>query len=524
MPPVGQVFTDAQIAAGPDLHPSRVGADRIGRRRRHGEERARTDRRSRAAVDERRVERASPQGPRGPVPLTCRAAVRLLTHRLTIVGAFLFATGIASADQWPEFRGPTGQGHSAEQGLPLEWSESRNVRWKVPVPGAGWSSPVIADGRIWLTTATEGEAGKGRRNGISLRALAFDVSTGRELVNVEVFRVDRPEAINGKNSRASPTPIVDGDRVYVHFGAEGTAALSTSGEVLWRTRLAYASQHGSGGSPVLYGDRLIVNCDGNGGDAFVAALDVRTGKIRWRTERRQPADQAYSTPLVIRVGDQDQVVSVGAYRTAAYDPATGKEIWRVSYGDGFSNVPRPVYGDGLVYIATGFQQPALLAVRTDGKGDVTNTHVAWSLKRAAPYTPSPVLVRGPALCRQRRRHRVLHRRGHRGHTLAAPVAWRVFRVTRLRRRPHLFSQRGWRGDRYRRLDNVPSAGREPARWRHAGIDGRREPVDFHSHGEPPVSARIATLVRNSLESGVNSDEAISYQLSAFSSPPKHGSS
>ncbi len=213
-------------------------------------------------------------------------------------------------------------------------------------------------------------------------------------MNVEVFRVDRPEVINGKNSRASPTPIVDGDRVYVHFGAEGTAALSTSGEVLWRTRLAYASQHGSGGSPVLYRDRLIVNCDGNGGDAFVAALDVRTGKIRWRTERRQPADQAYSTPLVIRVGDQDQVVSVGAYRTAAYDPATGKEIWRVSYGDGFSNVPRPVYSDGLVYIATGFQQPALLAVRTDGKGDVTNTHVAWSLKRAAPYTPSPVLVQG----------------------------------------------------------------------------------------------------------------------------------
>jgi hypothetical protein len=148
-----------------------------------------------------------------------------LTHRLTIVGAFLFATGIASADQWPEFRGPTGQGHSAEQGLPLEWSESRNVRWKVPVPGAGWSSPVIADGRIWLTTATEGEAGKGRRNGISLRALAFDVSTGRELVNVEVFRVDRPEAINGKNSRASPTPIgctsTSGLRARPHFPRAG---------------------------------------------------------------------------------------------------------------------------------------------------------------------------------------------------------------------------------------------------------------------------------------------------------------
>jgi outer membrane protein assembly factor BamB len=218
------------------------------------------------------------------------------------------------------------------------------------------------------------------------------VNSGREVLNVEVFRVDRPTAIHGKNSRASPTPILDGDRVYVHFGSEGTAALTTTGEVLWRARLSYDSQHGSGGSPVLYRDLLIVNCDGNAGAAFVAALDRATGKIRWRTERRLPADQAYSTPLVIRVGEHDQLVSVGAYRTVAYDPASGQEVWWVSYGAGFSNVPRPVYGQGLVYIVTGFQQPALLAVRPDGRGDVTNTHVAWSSRRSAPYTPSPVLV------------------------------------------------------------------------------------------------------------------------------------
>jgi outer membrane protein assembly factor BamB len=306
--------------------------------------------------------------------------------------AIMSVTAPVVADQWPEFRGPTGQGHSEERALPLEWSETRNILWKVPVPGGGWSSPVISNGRIWLTTATEGDVAKGKRAGLSLRALAFDVETGRELVNVEVFRVERPEPMNTKNSRASPTPIVDGDRVYVHFGAEGTAALSRSGEVLWRTRLSYVSQHGSGGSPVLYRDQLIVNCDGNGGDAFVAALDVRTGKIRWRTDRRYPADQAYSTPLVIRVGEHDQVVSVGAYRAAAYDPANGKEIWRVSYDQGFSNVPRPVFGGGLVYIATGFQQPALMAVRPDGKGDVTGSHVAWTLRRGAPYTPSPILV------------------------------------------------------------------------------------------------------------------------------------
>ena len=139
---------------------------------------------------------------------------------------------------------------------------------------------------------------------------------------------------------------------------------------------------------------MIINCDGNGGpdDAFVVALDVRTGKVKWKTRRREPADQAYTTPLVIRVGDRDQLVSVGAYRAAAYDPLTGKEIWRVAYDTGFSNVPRPVYGHGLVYIATGFQQPTLIAVRADGSGDVTGSHVAWTLRRAAPYTPSPILV------------------------------------------------------------------------------------------------------------------------------------
>ena len=179
--------------------------------------------------------------------------------------------------------------------------------------------------------------------------------------------------------------------MYVHFGADGTAALTTSGEIVWKTRLPYQSQHGNGGSPVLYGDLLIVNCDGSD-EAFVVALDKRTGKVRWKTARRQPWDQAYSTPLVIQVGDRDEVVSVGAYRAVAYDPQSGKEVWRVSYEDGFSNVPRPVYGHGLVYIATGFQQPSLLAVRADGAGDVTKTHVAWTLRRAAPLTPSPLLV------------------------------------------------------------------------------------------------------------------------------------
>lgn len=301
------------------------------------------------------------------------------------------ASALAQAEDWPQFRGPTGQGHATERGLPLEWSETTNIIWKTPVPGLGWSSPAVANGRVWLTTVVESKERRGRLSA-SLRALAFDVATGREVVNVEVFRLDDAGYVNPKNSRASPTPIVDGDRVYVHFGAEGTAALDTSGAILWTTRLRYESQHGNGGSPTLYRNLLIVNCDGNGGDAYVIALDTATGKTRWKTSRRQPADQAYSTPLVITVGQQDQLVSVGAYRAAAYEPSTGQEIWRVSYGDGFSNVPRPVFGHGLVFIATGFQTPALMAVRPDGRGDVTRTHVAWTITRGAPYTPSPLLV------------------------------------------------------------------------------------------------------------------------------------
>jgi outer membrane protein assembly factor BamB len=349
----------------------------------------------------------------------------LIQRRWLALSILLVLLECAASADWPQFRGPTGQGHSTEHGLPLEWSESRNVAWKTPVPGRGWSSPVVADGRVWLTTAI-------KEKGASLRALAYDVETGREVVNVEVFHIRNADLTNAKNSHASPTPIVEGDRVYVHFGALGTAALSITAaergegvpaernrgvgapgvneergegvpaervrgagapgvKIVWKTRLPYESQHGNGGSPVLYGDLLIVSCDGSD-DAFVAALDKRTGKTRWRTGRRQPFDQAYSTPLVIRAGERDEVVSVGAYRAAAYDPQNGKEIWRVSYADGFSNVPRPVYGHGLVYIATGFQQPSLLAVRVDGAGDVTKTHVAWTLRRGAPLTPSPLLV------------------------------------------------------------------------------------------------------------------------------------
>lgn len=304
---------------------------------------------------------------------------------LVVLGIALVSGSMPGASgDWPAFRGPTGDGHSQERGLPVEWSDSRNVVWKTPIPGRGWSSPAVAGDRVWLTTATE-------EREVVLRAVALDVESGRLAVNVELFRIGRTSPRHGKNSWASPTAIVEGDRVYVHFGAEGTAALTSAGDIVWKTRQDYDPQHGGGGSPALYGDLLIVNCDGNE-VAFVVALDKHTGKVRWKVNRRQPVSQAYTTPLVIRVGERDELVSVGAFRTVAYDPQSGKEIWRVRYGDGFSNVPRPVYGHGLVFITTGFHQPALLAVRADGSGDVTDTHVAWTLRRGVPLTPSPLLV------------------------------------------------------------------------------------------------------------------------------------
>ncbi|MEO7274484.1 MAG: PQQ-binding-like beta-propeller repeat protein, partial [Vicinamibacterales bacterium] len=216
--------------------------------------------------------------------------------------------------QWPQFRGPAGQGHAEAHDVPLRWSEDENVRWKVPVEGRGWSSPVVAGGKVWLTTSVEANESPRDRRGISLRALAFDAATGTRVVDTEVFRVTRPRELNPKNNFASPTPVLDGDRVYVHYGADGTAALTSSGEVVWRAQLSYESQHGGGGSPALYRDLLIINCDGNATEAFVVALDTRTGKERWRRDRRRPADQAYTTPLVINAAGRDQLISVGAYR------------------------------------------------------------------------------------------------------------------------------------------------------------------------------------------------------------------
>ena len=353
---------------------------------------------------------------------------------LVVVLAVTLVSPAVHAQDWPAFRGPTGQGHSSEHGLPLEWSETTNLVWKTPVPGRGWSSPVVADGRVWLTTATAVGAG-------SLRLLAYDVETGQEVVNTEVFRVDETASPNPKNSLASPTPVldVDGARVYVHFGADGTAALTTTGEVVWTTRFPYVTQHGNGGSPVLYNGRLILSVDGYD-TAYVVALDAATGEERWRTARRQPISQAYSTPLVIRVGDRDQLFSIGAFRATAYDPESGEEIWEVSYGDGFSNVPAPVFGhgDGLCRDRV----PGAVAARCPRRRPWRRDRQPHRLDAEAWRAADTVAVarRRRTLHRKRPGRRDLSRCKDRRDPLAGTAGRQLLGVTGVRRRTYLLSE------------------------------------------------------------------------------------
>jgi len=292
------------------------------------------------------------------------------------------------AQDWPQFRGPEGQGLSKVASAPVKWSDSSpNVKWKVAIDGLGWSSPVVQDNRVWMTTATEG--------GKSLRAICVDAAAGKILHNVEVFRLESPGPKHGKNSFASPTPVLDKDRVYVHFGPNGTACLATDGKVLWKQQsLKYNPVHGAGSSPVLVGEALLFTCDGVE-SPYLIALDRKTGNPRWKAAREPNPDQkkfSFCTPLPIEVGKTIQVVSPFAGGVTSYDPATGRPIWHVRYVNGYSVVPRPVYGHGMIYLSTGFDTPTMLAIKVDGKGDVTETHVAWKLDKGAPRNSSPLLV------------------------------------------------------------------------------------------------------------------------------------
>lgn len=314
-------------------------------------------------------------------------------HRAVLAIALVALT--ARAEDWPQFRGPTGQGH-VTGAIPTAWGEGKNVAWKVTLPGQGWSSPVLAGGKAWVTAAVP--TGKGK--GLSLRVIGVDLRTGEKRHDVELFAIDKVDPLHARNTPASPTPAVAGGRLVASFGSAGVGCVDVAtGKVLWRSEKYKVNyETGAGSSPVPCKGRVILTCDG-ADKQFVVALETATGAEAWRAERpaaaKKPANErrAFSTPLVITVGKKDQVVVPGAQAVYSYDPDTGKELWRVTY-TGFSNVPGPVFAGGLVIVSSGYYAHELLAIRPDGSGDVTATHVAWRYKRAVPNVPSPVVVGG----------------------------------------------------------------------------------------------------------------------------------
>jgi len=293
---------------------------------------------------------------------------------------WLFLAASASGQEWPQFRGPDGQGHAIESTAPVAWSENENVLWKTPLPGVGWSSPVIAGPQVWMTACEEATG--------SLTALCVDGLNGQLRQRVEVFRLPDLGRIAPKNSHASPTPVLDGGHIYVHYGAHGTACLTPDGRILWSLKLPYNHHHGPGASPVVWNGLLLIVCDGLD-EQFVVALDKLTGQVMWQKPRA--GEHSYCTPLLVRGPTGDQLICPGGKGVTSYHPGTGEEIWHVAY-DGHSVVPRPVIGHGLVYICSGYWNPTLYALRMDGRGDVTATHVAWSIRRSIPHNPSPILA------------------------------------------------------------------------------------------------------------------------------------
>ena len=324
----------------------------------------------------------------------------LLAKRLVLATLFVAAPTVALAD-WPQFRGPLGSGHIPKGSkLPSAWSEEKNIDWKVALPGRAWSSPVVFGDKIWLTTADE--------KGNKLTGLCVDANNGKIIFEKQLFHIADPQFAHKFNSYGSPTPVVEAGRVYLTWGSPGTVCLDTkTNKVLW-TRDDFVCDHfrGAGSSPILYKNLLILTFDG-ADHQFVAALDKHTGKTVWRTKRSvdfqdlntngepfRDGDlrKGYSTPLVIQHGGVTQLISIGAMACYAYDPLTGRELWRVTERAQHSASTRPVYGHGMVFYPTGFAKGQLLAVDPGGSGDSTETNIKWRTKRSVSNKPSVLLI------------------------------------------------------------------------------------------------------------------------------------
>lgn len=351
--------------------------------------------------------------------------------RATFLSLILLST-IASAGDWPEFRGPTGQGISTAKNVPVEWDTETNIVWRTPQYGDGWSSPILLNGRLYFTVAVLPEDGPGDDR--LLRTRCFDAATGKQVWDVEVFHPTDVGRVHKKNSHASPTPLTDGEHLWVHFGTYGTACLDLDGNVVWRyTDAKYSQVHGNGGTPVLVDGRLVFSCDG-GDEQFVVALDARTGEEVWRRDRPERPGKpfSFSTPLVVEVDGEPQIVSPASNQVVAYAPADGKELWVTEY-TGYSVIPRPVFAHGLVYLATSYDRPTFLAIRPVAGGDdgPAEASIAWSADRSAPHTPSAVVVgdavytvsdRGIATCWDAKSGEVHWQERIGGNFSASPVA------------------------------------------------------------------------------------------------------
>ena len=299
---------------------------------------------------------------------------------------------VFAKENWPQFRGPHANGTSEATGLPTAWSEKENIKWKTPLHDRGWSSPVIWGDQIWVTAA--------REDGKEDFAICVDKNTGKILHDINLWDVEKPSPLgNGLNGYASCTPAIEAGRVYVHFGSYGTACLDTaSGEMLWKRRdLPCEHFRGPGSSPILFENLLIFHMDGYD-HQYIVALDKASGETVWKTDRNidygtdnGDVMKGFSTPIVIEAAGKTQLISPSSKACISYDPRTGREYWRVRYGS-HSGAGMPAFGHGLVYINTGFGAADLLAVKPDGEGDVTNTHVVWTAKRSIGSKPSQVLV------------------------------------------------------------------------------------------------------------------------------------
>lgn len=313
--------------------------------------------------------------------------------RVLILAAVLItvARGAVAAENWPEFRGPHGDGTTPATGLSITWSEAEHVTWKTPIHDRGWSSPVIWDQQIWMTTATA--------DGKKLYAVCVDRESGRVLHDILVFEIPKPQFCHAFNSYASPTPVIEAGRVYVHFGSPGTACIdTTSGKVLW-TRQDLPCDHfrGAGASPILYGGLFIVSFDGFDYQ-YVAALDKQTGKTVWRRDRQinygtDDGDQkkAYCTARIVDVGGKPQLVYPSAGATIGYEPLTGEELWRVNHG-GMNAAARPLFNKEHLFLNSADGGFKLFALRMGGRGDVTDTHVDWKCKEGVPSRSSQLLI------------------------------------------------------------------------------------------------------------------------------------